>query len=91
MQMCSRSEGAMRLHCDRNKRTQMHDDCPWGNFLHEKKEYEEFKMPLHRISSALFAMFFSHVATATLLHHKTKITRRSATPALKNIGARGLR
>ena len=28
MQMCSRSEGAMRLHCDRNKRTQMHDDWP---------------------------------------------------------------
>ena len=68
----------------------MHDDCPWGNFLHEKKEYEEFKMPLHRISSALFAMFFSHVATATLLHHKTKITQRYATPALTNIGERGL-
>ncbi len=28
VQMCSRSEGAMRLHCDRNKRTQMHDDWP---------------------------------------------------------------
>jgi len=28
VQMCSRSEGAMRLHCDRNKRMQMHDDWP---------------------------------------------------------------
>ena len=28
VQMCSRSEGAMRLHCDRNKRTQMHDNWP---------------------------------------------------------------
>ncbi|MDE5811219.1 MAG: hypothetical protein K2H61_02795, partial [Muribaculaceae bacterium] len=28
MQMCSRSEGAMRVHCDRNKRAQMHDDWP---------------------------------------------------------------
>ena len=28
VQMSSRSEGAMRLHCDRNKRTQMHGDWP---------------------------------------------------------------
>ncbi|MEE1021718.1 MAG: hypothetical protein U0L83_01050, partial [Muribaculaceae bacterium] len=44
----------------------------------------------HRISLALFVLFFSHVATATLLHHKTKITQRYATPALTNIGERGL-
>lgn len=43
------------------------------------------KLPLHRISPALFALFFSHVATATLLHHKTKISQRYATPALTNI------
>ena len=50
-----------------------------------------YKLPYHRISPALFALFFSHVATATLLHHKTKITQRYATPALTNIGERGLR
>ncbi len=49
-----------------------------------------YKLPYHRISLALFALFFSHVATATLLHHKTKITQRYATPALTNIGERGL-
>ena len=48
------------------------------------------KLPEHRISLALFALFFSHVATATLLHHKTKIAQRYATPALTNIGERGL-
>ena len=48
------------------------------------------KLPLHRISLALFALFFSHVATATLLHHKTKISQRYAPPALTNIEERGL-
>ncbi len=36
-------------------------------------------------------MFFSHVATATLLHHKTKTTQRYAASALTNIGERGLK
>ena len=49
------------------------------------------KLPEHRISLALFALFFSHVATATLLHHKTKIAQRYATPVLTNIGVRGLK
>ena len=48
------------------------------------------KTPYHRISPAFFALFLSHVAKATLLHHKTKTTQRYATPALTNIGEWGL-
>ncbi len=48
------------------------------------------KLHYFRIFVALFALFLSHVATATLLHHKTKITQRYAIPALTNIGERGL-
>ena len=48
------------------------------------------RLPEYRISPALFAVFLSHVATATLLCHKTKITQRYATPALTNIEGRGL-
>jgi len=44
------------------------------------------KLLYHRISLALFPLFLSHVAKATLLRHKTKITQRYATPALTNIG-----
>ena len=51
----------------------------------------EFKLPEYRISPALFALFLSHVATATLLRYKTKITQRYAIPALTYIGERGLR
>lgn len=41
------------------------------------------QLPYHRIlSPARPALFFSHVATATLLHHKTKTTQRYASPAL---------
>ena len=50
----------------------------------------ELKMPECRISPAFFALFLSHVAMATLLRHKTKITHRYATLALTNIGERGL-
>ncbi|MDE7403081.1 MAG: antibiotic biosynthesis monooxygenase [Muribaculaceae bacterium] len=44
----------------------------------------------HCISLVLFNLFFSHVATTTLLHHKPKITQRYAIPAFTNIGEWGL-
>ena len=48
------------------------------------------KIPYYRISLAFSALFFSHVAKATLLHQKTKTAQRYATPALTNIGEQGL-
>ena len=54
-----------------------------------EKEYEEFKLPLYRISSALFPLFFSHVATATLLHHKTKNHSKVCDPSVKKYWGTG--